>query len=250
MSLILLIRHGENDWVKEQRLAGWIPDIHLNENGREQAGQLACRLAHLPIAAVYSSPVTRCMETAGFLAEGHGLPVTQLAALGEVRYGEWEGKEIKELAKTPQWYAVQHFPSRFRFPEGESFLEVQQRAVSALEALATQHAKEIIAVVSHADVIKLALAQFLGMHIDLFQRIGLSPASVSVIALMPEGGVRVLRLNDDGPLQPPPEPKDSEESDAKTGTETQTPAEIESPALVAQRTTAAIEDNSRNATPH
>ncbi len=250
MSLILLIRHGENNWVKEQRLAGWIPDIHLNDNGREQARQLTSRLAHLPIAAVYSSPLTRCIETAGPVAQARGLPVIQLPELGEVRYGEWEGKEIKELAKTSQWYAVQHFPSRFRFPEGESFLEVQQRAVSALESLATQHAKEIIAVVSHADVIKLALAQYLGMHIDLFQRIGLSPASVSVIALMPEGGVRVLRLNDDGPIQPPAEPKDTEESDARVEGETQTPAEMQSSPLATHMTAAAIEDNSRNAKPH
>jgi len=246
MTLILLIRHGENDWVKEQRLAGWIPDIHLNDNGREQARQLASRLAHLPIAAVYSSPITRCMETAGFISQAHGLSITQEAALGEVRYGEWEGKELKELAKTPQWHAVQHYPSRFRFPEGESFVEVQQRAVSALENLATRHAKEIIAVVSHADVIKLVLAQFLGMHIDLFQRIGLSPASVSAVMLLPEAGIRVLRVNDDGPLQLPAEPEDS----AADGAEEQVAAEMKSPALVAQLTTIATEENSRNATPH
>lgn len=204
MATIYLVRHGQNEWVEKKRLAGWIPDIHLNEDGRKQASSLAQRLAHLPISALYSSPVTRCMETASYLGRSLNLDIEQLDAVGEVRYGEWEGAEIETLSKEKSWYAVQHFPSRFRFPQGEALRDVQARAVAALETLATQHDKsDLIAVVSHADLIKMVLAHYLGVHIDLFQRIVVSPASVSVLTLMENGMVRVSRINDDGPLRPP-----------------------------------------------
>ena len=200
MAIILLVRHGENDWVKKHRLAGWIPDIHLNENGRQQAIDAAARLAQVDIKAVYSSPVIRCVETADLIAASHALPVTLVEDVGEVRYGKWEGKKIKKLAKKPLWHVVQHYPSRMRFPGGESLLEVQFRAVQALERLNAAHAHEAIAVVSHADLIKLVLAHYLGVHIDLFQRITVAPASTSVLYLSERGPVRVLRINDDGPL--------------------------------------------------
>lgn len=204
MAYILLLRHGQNEWVEKKRLAGWIPDIHLNEEGEKQAAELASRLAHLPFAALYSSPVTRCMETAGFLSRELQLEVQPLEDMGEVRYGDWEGAEIETLAKEKSWYAVQHFPSRFRFPQGEALRDVQARAVSALETLAAKYEKsDMVAVVSHADLIKLVLAHYLGVHIDLFQRIVIAPASVSILSLMENGMVRVLRLNDDGPIQAP-----------------------------------------------
>lgn len=228
MALILLVRHGQNDWVKKNRLAGWTPGVHLNEEGQKQVEELSERLAELPIKAVYSSPLERCMETAEALAHPHQLAVTQLETVGEVRYGKWEGKKIKKLAKKKAWHAVQHYPSRFRFPDGESFLEVQQRAVEAIEKLNNQHQKEIIVIVSHADVIKLVLAYYMGTHIDLFQRIGLSPASVSILALSENGGMRVLRVNDSGPIKIPPqddkkkreeeEEADSESKDKKNTT--------------------------------
>jgi probable phosphoglycerate mutase len=207
MAYILLVRHGQNDWVKKNRLAGWTPGVHLNEEGQKQVKELAGRLSQLPIKAIYSSPLERCMETAVALAQPHELEISQLAAVGEVRYGQWEGEKIKKLAKEKAWYAVQHYPSRFRFPDGESFLEVQQRAVEAVESLNNKHQKEIIVIVSHADVIKLVLAYYMGTHIDLFQLIGLSPASVSALALGENGGVQVVRVNDSGPLKPPPPPE-------------------------------------------
>lgn len=214
MAYILLVRHGQNEWVKKKRLAGWIPDVHLNEEGERQAEQVAARLAHLPIAALYSSPVTRCVETAAYIGRALEQEVCLLEEVGEVRYGQWEGEKIEKLAKKKSWYAVQHFPSRFRFPQGEALREVQTRAVGALEQLSSRHAsKEMIVVVSHADPIKLVLAHYLGIHIDLFQRIVISPASVSALALLENGMVRVVRLNDDGPLQAPP--PDDEESNAK-----------------------------------
>jgi probable phosphomutase (TIGR03848 family) len=215
MAYILLVRHGQNDWVKKNRLAGWTPGVHLNEEGQKQVTELAQRLTQLPIKAVYSSPLERCMETAAAVAQPHDLPIIQLETVGEVRYGEWEGEKIKKLAKQKEWYAVQHFPSRFRFPGGESFLEVQQRAVEAIESLNRQYQKEIIVIVSHADVIKLVLAYYMGTHIDLFQRIGLSPASVSVLALGENGTVRVLRVNDSGPIQPPTPPEEKKKKGRK-----------------------------------
>lgn len=204
MATVILVRHGENDWVKKNRLAGWIEGVHLNENGRSQAKDAAKRLSKLPITALYSSPVTRCIETAEYLAKSQKLKIMELEDVGEVRYGEWEGKKIKKLAAKPEWHAVQHFPSRFQFPEGEALREVQFRAIQALETLSARHGQEMIAVVSHADLIKLVLAHYLGVHIDLFQRIVISPASVSVLALQPNGSVQVVRVNDTGPLQPPP----------------------------------------------
>ncbi len=202
MATIILVRHGENDWVKEHRLAGWLPGVHLNDNGRKQAAAVADRLAHLPIKAVYSSPLERCLETAVAIAQPHGLPIIELAEVGEVRYGRWQGEAIKTLAQEKSWHAVQHYPSRFQFPQGEALREAQFRAIQALEQLVQAHTQELIVVVSHADLIKLMLAHYLGVHLDLFQRLVISPASVSVIALMENGAVQVLRINDTGPLLP------------------------------------------------
>jgi probable phosphoglycerate mutase len=208
MATILLVRHGENDWVKKNRLAGWIEGVHLNENGRNQAQSAAERISQLPIQALYSSPLERCRETAAYIAKSQNLNIIELEEIGEVHYGDWEGKKIEKLAKEKLWYIVQHYPSRMRFPNGEAMREVQFRAIQCLEKLATKHKDEIIVVVSHADVIKLILAHYLGTHIDLFQRISLSPASVSIIALPENGMVRVVRINDDGPLRPPPKPEE------------------------------------------
>jgi probable phosphomutase (TIGR03848 family) len=204
MTTLILVRHGENDWVKKQRLAGWIPGVHLNENGRQQARDAAQRLAAVPIKAIYSSPVERCMETAVSISDLHKIDVIPLAEVGEVRYGDWEGKKIKKLARHPLWRIVQFFPSRLQFPNGEALREVQFRAVQAVETISKQHNDEVVVVVSHADLIKLLLAHYLGVHIDLFQRIIVSPASVSILSLPNNGMVRVVRINDDGPLHFPP----------------------------------------------
>ena len=215
MGTIILVRHGENDWSKNNKLAGRIPGVHLNENGHRQAHAVSQRLAALPIKAIYSSPVTRCVETAAYIADVHGFNIQQVDEVAEVEYGEWEGKKIKKLAKKPLWRAVQFFPSRATFPQGESLREVQHRAVQAVEDIAARHEKELVVVVSHADVIRLLLAHYLGVHIDLFQRLVIAPASVSVLGLSPDGMVRVLRVNDDGPLHMPSPPADREKGKAK-----------------------------------
>ncbi|MDX1663439.1 MAG: MSMEG_4193 family putative phosphomutase [Candidatus Promineifilaceae bacterium] len=226
MAVILLVRHGQNEWVEKKRLAGWLPNVHLNAKGKEQAREAAERLSHLPIKSIYSSPVERCMETATYIAQELDLEIEQLEAIGEVRYGDWEGAEIEQLSKEKSWFAVQHFPSRFRFPQGEALRDVQSRAVSALETLSVRYEPhEMVVVVSHADLIKLVLAHYLGVHIDLFQRIVISPASISAIALMDNGLVRVLRVNDTGRLEAPApekeetEPGDNGSSDEKDGEE-------------------------------
>lgn len=215
MGTIILVRHGENDWSKANKLAGRIPDIHLNETGHQQAHAVAQRLAALPVKAVYSSPITRCLETAAYIADTHGLTIQQVVALAEVDYGEWEGQKIKKLAKQPLWRAVQFFPSRAQFPKGEALRDVQLRTVQAIEEIAGRHEREVVVIVSHADLIRLALAHYLGIHIDTFQRIVISPGSASIIALHPEGMVRVLRMNDDGPLRPPPEREKKDKKDRK-----------------------------------
>lgn len=210
MTTILLVRHGENEWVREHRLAGWIKGVHLNENGKKQATQAAERLAHLPLKAIYTSPVERCVETAEYLARPHQLELIHLPEMGEVQYGKWEGEKIEKLAKDPLWHVVQHFPSRMQFPEGETMRGVQARAIDALEKLSQQHQDEMIVVCSHADVIKLAVTYYMGVHIDLFQRVVISPASVTVIHLPANGRVRVIRVNDTGLLEAPPPKKEKE----------------------------------------
>ncbi len=226
MALIALVRHGENEWVREHRLAGWIEGVHLNDNGRKQAVQASARLAHLPISAIYSSPVARCVETTTALSAPHQLELILEEAFGEVRYGDWEGEKIEKLAKLPEWHIVQHFPSRMAFPDGEALREVQFRAIQKLEELAQKHQDEMIVVCSHADLIKLVLAHYLGVHIDLFQRIAVSPASISLLALMKNGGIRLLRLNDTGPISMPPKPAEKDEKSGEAAAEPdQAPAE-------------------------
>jgi len=207
VTLLLLIRHGTNDWV-HGRLAGWTPGVHLNDDGRRQAAALSARLAALPIDAIYASPLERTVETAQAIAGPRGMPLRLVEGLGEVKYGEWQGAELKELYKHELWPGVQFYPSGTRFPGGETLGEAQMRMVSTLDTLRAQHPKGIIAVVSHADIIKLALAYYIGMHIDLFQRLEISPCSVSAL-FFTRMGPRMLAYNDTGSLEhlkPKPEP--------------------------------------------
>jgi probable phosphomutase (TIGR03848 family) len=199
MTRLILIRHGHNDWA-DKKLAGWTPDVHLNEHGRQQAQALVERLAPIKIDAIYSSPLDRTLETAQPLAKARGLKVVKSPGLGEVRYGDWQGKSLKILARKKEWRIVQVRPSAFRFPNGESLREMQNRAVAAVEEIAAAHPKGTVALFSHGDVIKAVVAFYSGIALDNFQRIGISPASISVIDLGPFGA-RLGRLNDTGPFQ-------------------------------------------------
>lgn len=199
MTLLLLIRHGANDWV-HGRLAGWTPGIHLNEEGRSQAIALATRLAILPLDAIYASPLERTVETAQAIAAPRGLALRLIEGLGEVKYGEWQGAELKELYKHELWPGVQFYPSGTRFPNGETLGEAQVRMVATLDTLRAQHPTGIIAVVSHADIIKLAVAYYIGIHVDLFQRLEVSPCSLTALAFT-RMGPRLLAYNDTGSLE-------------------------------------------------
>lgn len=192
---LLLVRHALNDWVGDNKLAGWTPGVHLNDKGRDQAEALSQRLADQTIAAFYSSPLERSVETAQIIAAPHNLEVQIREGVGEVRYGEWTGQSIKELAKQDTWRVVQYVPSRARFPNGEAIREMQARAVSELDAIVAAHPEETVLVVSHADVLKAALAHYVGLHLDLFQRLVVNPASLSVVTFTPMGP-RLVCLND------------------------------------------------------
>lgn len=201
MTTILLIRHAVNDFVKTGKLAGWTAGVHLNDEGRAQAEALGARLAKAPLDQLYASPIERTMETAAAIAAHHPqLTVQACEQIGEVRYGAWQGKAIAELAQRKMWAVVQEYPSRAVFPEGESMRGVQTRIVDAIEALVRHHPNQLIALVFHADLIKMTLAHYLGMHLDVFQRIVISPASISTLQL---GHSRpfIVNMNDTAHLQ-------------------------------------------------
>jgi len=196
MTQILLIRHAVNDFVKSGKLAGWTPEVHLNDEGREQAEALGKRLAEAPLRWLYASPLERTMETAEAIRQYHDhLEIQHIDGIGEVEYGDWEGQEISKLTRTKMWQVVQEYPSRAYFPNGESMREVQMRAVNAIEHLTLAHPRDMVAVVSHADLIKMVLAHYLGMHLDNFQRIVISPASISSLMLS-FGRPYVVTMND------------------------------------------------------
>lgn len=183
MAVFLLVRHGHNDMIGE-RLAGRLPDVHLNQEGVEQAKRLASEFESLPIKAVYASPLERAVETAQPIADAHELPVEILPALMEIDFGEWEGQELNKLKKGRFWKHVQGKPGEFRFPGGESFLEAQERVVQGISLLSQQFSeKELVVCAAHSDVIRLAVTHFLGLPLDNFQRIRILPASVTVLYL-------------------------------------------------------------------
>jgi probable phosphoglycerate mutase len=197
MPLVLLVRHGENDYVKKKRLAGRQPGVHLNKRGQAQAQAVAERLKGAPIKAVYTSPMERALETARPIAEALGLEAVVRPGLLETDIGEWTGVQIWKVRRLKLWKVVQGAPSRLRFPGGESFAETQQRIVNELDTLCRQHdPKDILVCVSHADPIKLAVAYFIGLPLDHFQRLGVSTASITALHIG-EMGSHLLTLNYD-----------------------------------------------------
>ncbi len=205
-TVVLLVRHGQTP-TTGKLLPGRAPGLHLSETGQAQAQAVGQRLASQPklkVEAIYASPLERTKETAGFIAAALGLKVKAEKGLLEADIGDWTGQELKAVAKTPEWKIVHSYPSGFRFPGGESFVEMQTRTVSALERLRQAHPGQTIVAVSHADTIKAAVAHALGTHLDLFQRIVISPCSVTAIAYGP-GGPTVLSVNSvgEGPAPAP-----------------------------------------------
>ncbi|MBT2597086.1 MSMEG_4193 family putative phosphomutase [Arthrobacter sp. ISL-72] len=193
-TLLLLVRHGETPTTGAV-LPGRAPGLHLSDRGRAQAERVAERLLGLTVDAVYSSPLERTRETAEPAATSAGLGVNENAGLIECDFGEWTGAALAELVSLPEWQTVQHTPSAFRFPNGESFAQMQARMVGTLEAVCAAHAGGVVACFSHADPIKAAVAHALGTHLDLFQRIVISPGSVSAISYVEGQAPAVLMVN-------------------------------------------------------
>jgi probable phosphoglycerate mutase len=195
---LVLVRHAVTAHTGPL-LSGRMPGVDLSEKGIGQAEATAQRLAKLPVAAVYASPIERTTQTAQQIAAQHALDVQPLPGVIEADYGDWTGGKIAELAKTDEWKVVQAAPSRARFPNGESITEMQARTVAALDEIVARHPHETVVVVSHADPIKSAIAHYSGMHLDLFQRVHVAPASVTVFDFH-AFGVMLVKCNDTGGL--------------------------------------------------
>jgi len=195
-TFVFLIRHARAEY-RPGRLYGWTPGVHLAPDGVEDAKRLAVRLEPVRFRAMYSSPLERCRETADAIVAGRGLDVRLLEGLGEVRYGRWQGRSFASLARTKLWRTVQLFPSQATFPGGESLRETQARGVEAIEQIRREHKSGAVAVVSHADMVKAIVAHYMGMHLDMFQRLAIAPASATVLALG-NGFPRLLCMSDTG----------------------------------------------------
>jgi probable phosphoglycerate mutase len=197
MTTVLLVRHGKTS-TTGTLLPGRSPGLHLADEGVRQAERAAERIAELKkVDALYCSPLERTRETAAPIAAAIGLRPKVDKGLLECDFGDWTGKELKQLMKLPEWGTVQRAPSTFRFPNGESFTEMQTRMVSTLDRLRAAHPGGTIVCVSHADPIKALVAQAVGTHLDLFQRIVISTCSISVVGYG-AGGPIVLAVNSTG----------------------------------------------------
>jgi probable phosphomutase (TIGR03848 family) len=202
VTVVLLVRHGLTAGTGHV-LTGRTPGIPLDDRGREQAAALAARLAGVRLDAIVTSPLERCRQTAEAIVAGHEgepLPVKEDGQFAEVNYGDWTGQPLKRLAKNPLWRVVQAHPSAVRFPgkDAESLLEVQHRAVQAVREWNARLGKDAVYLVcSHGDVIKSVIADSLGLHLDLSQRIQVDPCSLSVIRYTPLRPF-LVRMNDTG----------------------------------------------------
>jgi len=194
---IVLVRHGQTPSTGKV-LPGRAAGLHLADAGHEQAGRAAERIAELAsVTAVYTSPLERARETAAPIAAARGLRPKVNRGLLECDFGDWTGAELKKLMKKPEWVTVQRSPSTFRFPNGESFSEMQHRMVTTLDRLRAAHPGETIVCVSHADPIKAVLAHALGSHLDQFQRIVVNTCAISVV-MWSLAGPAVLAVNSTG----------------------------------------------------
>ncbi|MCB5166409.1 MSMEG_4193 family putative phosphomutase [Streptomyces bambusae] len=205
MATLILVRHGRSTANTAGLLAGWTPGVALDGTGAAQAAALPGRLAALPLAAAVTSPLQRCRETlAPLLAARPGLPLHADERIGECHYGDWSGRKLSELADEPLMKTVQQHPSAAAFPGGESMRAMQHRAVEAVRdwnaRIDEEHGSDALyAMCSHGDIIKSLVADALGMHLDLFQRISVEPCSVTVIRYTPLRPF-LLRLGDTGDL--------------------------------------------------
>jgi len=194
MTKFLLLRHGQTDFTGKL-LLGRRPGISLNDEGREQARALASRLSDMPISAIYSSPLERVAETAAALAQTHHLSCNISEAFLELDFGNWTNKSIQELESDAHFKLFNLFRSSARIPGGEMMLEAQMRIVTGLERLRHEHRDQTVAIFSHADIIKSAICYYAGIHLDMSQRIEISPASLSILEIYDETA-RIVVVND------------------------------------------------------
>lgn len=199
MTRLLLIRHATTNAVGKT-LSGRSAGVQLNDAGIEQARNLTERIKHLPIAAVYSSPMERAVATAEPIAQSLGLGVQVMQDFQELDFGNWTNKTFEDLASEHSFQRFNTFRSCARVPGGETMLEAQTRFVSGVEKLQQRHPGQTLAIISHADLIKSAIAYYAGIHLDMFQRLEISPASVSMVELYEET-VRIVLLNHMGEIQ-------------------------------------------------
>ena len=196
-TLILMVRHGQTPTTGKV-LPGRAAGLHLAEAGVQQAHAVAERIAELPrVDAIYSSPLERARETAAPIGRALQQRVKINKGLLECDFGDWTGEQLSTLMKKPEWSTVQRAPSSFRFPNGESFTEMQTRMVTTLDNIRQEHPGGVVVCVSHADPIKAAVAHAMGTHLDLFQRIVIGPCSVSAVAYSGHGPI-VLTVNSTG----------------------------------------------------
>ncbi len=191
---LYLIRHAVTPETGN-RLSGRTPGISLSTTGEAMADDLGKHLSSVSFDAIYTSPIERCQETATAVASGRPIRPQANKAFTEADFGSWTGRTLKSLYRLKAWQDLMTAPSRFRFPDGETLQEVQNRAVAGVEKLAGQHKKAAIAVASHSDVIRVTIAHYLGMPLDLIHRLDVLPASVSIVDLHPSGAVRVPVVN-------------------------------------------------------
>lgn len=196
-TLVLLVRHGQTPTTGSV-LPGRTPGLHLADSGIAQAERAAARISSIAdVTAVYASPLERTRETAAPIAKATSNRVRRSRGLIECEFGDWTGRKLSQLRKLPEWNAVQNAPSTFRFPNGESFVEMQTRICTEIARLVALHPGERIVAVSHADPIKAVVAQAQGIHLDLFQRVVISPCSITPI-LYTSGAPIVLAVNSTG----------------------------------------------------
>ena len=198
MTKFLLIRHATTDTVGK-KLSGRTAGVHLNEKGKAQAQELAKKLANTSIAAIYSSPLERAVETAEPIATTHQLEIFINNNFLEIDFGAWTNASFETLQNEKQFQLFNSFRSATRIPGGELMLEAQARIVAGMQQLCIQHPDETVAIVSHADLIKAAITYYAGIHLDLFQRIEISPASVNIVEVYEETA-RVMLVNGGGEL--------------------------------------------------
>jgi len=191
---ILLVRHGQTP-TTGRLLPGQAPGLHLSDDGKKQAEAAAARIAKLKrVTAIYASSLERARETAMPIARARDLAVRIERGLMDLDVGRWTGERLDKVSKRPEWSSVQRHPSGFRFPDGESFMEMQTRMTGALARIVERHRGGVVVAVSHADPIKAALAHALGMHLDLFQRLNVAPGSITTIVYT-SGPPMVLGMN-------------------------------------------------------